>query len=201
MLSIHRPRILAGTLVALAALLCAQPSQAQDPAANYPNKPIRLIVPFAAGGGNDIFARLVTAKASEYLGQQFVIENRAAGRRSSCRRVRRQSAGRRLHGVHRRQRRDVGRVRDLSQARLSSDQELHPADHDRRLSVDPGQPDRPSDQDGAGACRLCQGQSRQGELRNDVARPLWSRPNSSSSRPACPASASRSRAAPRWCCA
>ena len=53
-------------------------AQAQDPAANYPNKPIRLIVPFAAGGGNDIFARLVTAKASEYLGQQFVIENRAA---------------------------------------------------------------------------------------------------------------------------
>ena len=63
----------------------AQPSQAQDPAANYPNKPIRLIVPFAAGGGNDIFARLVGAKASEYLGQQLVIENRpAAGGRPAA---------------------------------------------------------------------------------------------------------------------
>src|SRR6478736_5379316 len=72
-------RLLAHATVAIAALLVAHPSQAQtDPAANYPNKPIRLIVPFAAGGGNDIFARLVTAKASEFLGHQFVIENRPA---------------------------------------------------------------------------------------------------------------------------
>ena len=55
-----------------------QPAQAQDAAANYPNKPIRLIVPFAAGGGNDIFARLVGAKFGDILGQQLVIENRAA---------------------------------------------------------------------------------------------------------------------------
>jgi tripartite-type tricarboxylate transporter receptor subunit TctC len=73
------PRLLTHATVAIAALLVTQPSQAQtDPAAAFPNKPIRLIVPFAAGGGNDIFARLVTAKASEYLGQQFVIENRPA---------------------------------------------------------------------------------------------------------------------------
>jgi len=55
--------------------------QAQDDAI-YPNKPIRVIVPFVAGGGNDIFARLVGAKASEILGQQMIIENRpsAGGR-------------------------------------------------------------------------------------------------------------------------
>jgi tripartite-type tricarboxylate transporter receptor subunit TctC len=65
----------------LAALLAsaAMPLQAQtDPAATYPNKPIRLIVPFAAGGGNDIFARLVGQKLGEIIGQTLVIENRPA---------------------------------------------------------------------------------------------------------------------------
>ena len=78
-------RTLAGAAVALAVSVGWQPAQAQDDAANYPNKPIRLIVPFAAGGGNDIFARLVGAKLGEILGQQLVIENRpAAGGRPAA---------------------------------------------------------------------------------------------------------------------
>src|SRR5262245_59167940 len=43
----------------------------------YPTRPVRIIVTTAAGGGNDIVARLIGQWLSERLGQQFVIENRA----------------------------------------------------------------------------------------------------------------------------
>lgn len=43
----------------------------------YPNKPIRLVVPFAPGGGNDTVARTVGEQASHILGQAVVVENRA----------------------------------------------------------------------------------------------------------------------------
>jgi len=85
MQSISFSRISAGVAVALAITAGSVTAQAQGDAANYPNKPIRLIVPFAAGGGNDIFARLVGNKLSEILGQQLVIENRpAAGGRPAA---------------------------------------------------------------------------------------------------------------------
>jgi tripartite-type tricarboxylate transporter receptor subunit TctC len=65
--------------LALLAATAAGPAVAQD---SYPNKPIKVVVPFGAGGGNDIFARLVGQKASEILGQTIVIENKpgAGGR-------------------------------------------------------------------------------------------------------------------------
>jgi tripartite-type tricarboxylate transporter receptor subunit TctC len=51
-------------------------SQAQ-PAADYPNRPVRIIVNVTPGGGVDIATRLVAQKLSERLGQTFVVENRA----------------------------------------------------------------------------------------------------------------------------
>lgn len=45
----------------------------------YPSKPVRVIVPYAVGGGADNICRLLFGKLSEQLGQQFIIDNRAGG--------------------------------------------------------------------------------------------------------------------------
>jgi tripartite-type tricarboxylate transporter receptor subunit TctC len=57
--------------LAVCAVLAA-PAYSQE----YPVKPVRVIVPFAPGGGSDITARQFSHKLSEYLGQQFVVDNR-----------------------------------------------------------------------------------------------------------------------------
>ena len=48
-------------------------------AQTYPTKPIRYIVPVAAGGGNDMIARVVTERWGKLLGQNFVVENQSGG--------------------------------------------------------------------------------------------------------------------------
>jgi tripartite-type tricarboxylate transporter receptor subunit TctC len=56
-------------------LLLAAICSAQAPPPAYPDHPVKVIVPFAAGGPTDVVARLITQKLSEKLGQQFYIEN------------------------------------------------------------------------------------------------------------------------------
>jgi tripartite-type tricarboxylate transporter receptor subunit TctC len=46
-------------------------------AQSYPNKPVRVVIPWPAGGSNDVVGRLVTQKLAQTMGQQFVIDNRA----------------------------------------------------------------------------------------------------------------------------
>lgn len=67
--------------LALAAGLAESQAWAQE-GAGYPNRPIHMVVGFAAGGGNDLFARLVGQKLSENIRQPVVIENKpgAGGR-------------------------------------------------------------------------------------------------------------------------
>jgi tripartite-type tricarboxylate transporter receptor subunit TctC len=61
----------------LAAGAAALPAVSRNARAQaYPSRPVRIIVPFAAGGGTDITARLIGQWLSDRLGQQFVIENR-----------------------------------------------------------------------------------------------------------------------------
>ena len=62
-------RWLAG-LAAAASLLGAMPVTAQP----YPNKPIRLVVPFGAGSGSDILARIIAEPLSQALGQSIIVE-------------------------------------------------------------------------------------------------------------------------------
>ena len=55
-------------------LVGASPTQAQD----YPNRPIKVVVPFPAGGPTDGMARIISDRLGAVLGQSIVVENRAA---------------------------------------------------------------------------------------------------------------------------
>ncbi len=68
------PRLVAAALILLA-LASLGTAEAQD----YPSRPVKLIVPFAAGGPADIYARFLSQRLQETLGQPFVVEDRPGG--------------------------------------------------------------------------------------------------------------------------
>jgi tripartite-type tricarboxylate transporter receptor subunit TctC len=67
--------LLAVSLCAGLALHGAEPAQAQS----YPNRPIRMVVPFPAGGPTDAMARIISDRLGQALGQTIVVENRGGG--------------------------------------------------------------------------------------------------------------------------
>lgn len=66
---------LTALLIVLAVSIVSTPSFAQS----YPVKPVRVIIGFAAGGGNDVVGRIAFQRMSEQMGQQFMIDNRPGG--------------------------------------------------------------------------------------------------------------------------
>ncbi|MBM3372561.1 MAG: tripartite tricarboxylate transporter substrate binding protein [Betaproteobacteria bacterium] len=64
------PAMIAATL---AAAMLALPAAAQE----FPNRSIRMVLPFPAGGGSDVVARIIAQKYSQQLGQQVLVDNRA----------------------------------------------------------------------------------------------------------------------------
>ena len=62
-------------LLGLAAVMAQTPASAQA----YPNRPVKIVVPFATGGPADVYARFIALRLGEALGQSFVVDNKPGG--------------------------------------------------------------------------------------------------------------------------
>lgn len=72
--SARRPTLSVMSATVLLAIGAIDTAQAQT---DYPNKPVRLVVPYAPGGATDVIGRVLAKQLSDSLGQQFVVDNRA----------------------------------------------------------------------------------------------------------------------------
>ncbi len=68
-------------ILAVLLAIASGPLLAQAPSGprGYPNKPVRLVVPYAVGGGNDVLGRNISQKLQERLGQPWIVDNRLGG--------------------------------------------------------------------------------------------------------------------------
>lgn len=80
----HLTKIIACSVIALAALgvNAFATGQAEGEDAMFPDKPVRIVVSFGAGGSNDVLARIVAKQAEEYLGEEVILENHPGGGQS-----------------------------------------------------------------------------------------------------------------------
>jgi tripartite-type tricarboxylate transporter receptor subunit TctC len=74
--SIRVPRLFHRRVLYATAAACLLLGVAQAPAADYPSRPIRIIVPYAAGGSTDTVARVIAPRLTQRLGQQVIVDNR-----------------------------------------------------------------------------------------------------------------------------
>ena len=83
-------------VIAIALMACAAGAFAQD----FPSQPIRIIVPYTAGGSSDFVARTVGAKMQESLNSAVVVENRPGAGSSACGSCRGRDQDRGSHARH-----------------------------------------------------------------------------------------------------
>ncbi len=73
----NRNRFAQRLVIAISTCLAPLMASAQASSADYPNKPVKMLVPFAAGGATDLVARLIAKNLTDRLGQNVLVENRA----------------------------------------------------------------------------------------------------------------------------
>ena len=129
--------LLGVTGLALGLLALTAPVAAQS---DYPNRPVRLIIPFPPGGSNDVVGRMIGTQLSEQLGKQVVVDNRAGAGGVVGTEIAVEGAARRLHA-----RRHLDRARGQSvalQAALRPDQGVRAGRHHGHRPERAGGPSR-----------------------------------------------------------
>ena len=137
-------------------------AQAQSPADSYPNKPIRIIVPFAPGGIVDTSARVIGQELSKRWGQQVVVENRPGGNGfiGVMATVKAPADGYTLLMAHTGE--FGGQSGDLPGRAVRPRSRPRAHHHDHRSAHGRGGERQPPDQDHAGVARDRQGEARDG---------------------------------------